>query len=185
MRKIKIPPAFLEWPRFSLVFWSKITEEYFQTESNRYLFSYVSDVKDASGYPNAFYLGVRKGGDQWRLVIKGDDPSKSTSILFATANHQLGWRLFSVRWERGSNTLDFSMDAGRIAKETRKIEYDHWPLAKQNCQFHLGGWQDNWDGGLSLLYFYNFRIFDVLLSDADLQTLLEAEGRLLTGISLP
>ncbi len=178
-RKAKIPPDFLTWPRFTILFWVEITEEFFQSHNNKYLFSYTSDVKDSSGYPNAFFLGVVGRSARWRFVIRGKDPKNSTEINFASAHNLLGWKLFSLRWHRDRRSLDFSIDAGHVFRDTREIPVGFLPEPVPNCEFHLGGWQDNWHGGLSELRYYGFRIYERYLSEGDLETVLSKEKELL------
>jgi hypothetical protein len=182
-KKVKIPATFLKWPRFTILFWVEITEEFFRSHNNKYLFSYTTNVKDVSEYPNAFFLSLVGNSTKWGLVIKGSDPQKAIEkIKFESGNNLLGWKLFSVRWHLDPRTLDFSIDTGRVYRNIREIPIDSWPEPDPNCEFHLGGWQDNWHGGLSELRFYNFRIFDKYLSDEDIETVFDKEhDRLITS----
>ncbi len=36
-KKTKIPANFLDWPKFTIIFWAEITEAFFRTHNNRYL----------------------------------------------------------------------------------------------------------------------------------------------------
>jgi hypothetical protein len=174
-KKVKTPPVFLQWERFTILFWVEITEEFFNSHNNRYLFSYTSNLADKSDYPNAFFLGIEAKSAEWRFIINGDDAQNTTRISFRSAHNLLGWRLFAVRWHKGSRKLSFSIDAGHVHSENREIPASHFPLALPNLQFNVGGWQDNWHGGLSELRFYNFRIFQRFLTDPDLETVLSKE----------
>jgi hypothetical protein len=48
-RKVKIPSAFLAWPHFTIIFWENVTEEFFRSHNNKYLFSYTTNDNDSSG----------------------------------------------------------------------------------------------------------------------------------------
>lgn len=181
-KKIKIPATFLNWQKFTLLFWVEITGEFFQTHNNRYLFSYTTNVDGSTGYPNGFYLGLTGRSTEWRFVVKGTDPKNATEFKFSSSHNLLGWRLFSVRWDQAEKNLDFSVDGGHVFQNTHKIEPDYWPEYNPKRQFHLGGWQDNWAGGLSELRFYNFRVYEKYLSNRDLETVLDKEGHLLRTV---
>lgn len=158
-KKVKIPAVFLTWPRFTLLFWAEITEEFFKTHRNRYLFCYTTNTSDASGHPNAFYLRLVGKSTTWQFVIKGSDSSKQTRFTFSSSQNLLGWKLFCVRWNKNEQKVDFSIDAGHVFQDSKAIPDGFWPENDSNWQFHLGGWQDNWPGGISELRFYNFRVF--------------------------
>lgn len=181
-KKVKLPATFLGWDTFTIVFWVKVNEDFFHTQNNRYLFSYVPDVRDSSDYPNSFFFGIKGGSGQWRFVIKGNDPKNATSIEFGSGDNLIGWKLVAVRWKKSSQLLDFSIDAGHAFREERIIQSDYWPRSVQNHQFHLGGWQDSWDGGLSSLIFYNFRVFVRCLSEPDLETLYGSEKKAMNSL---
>jgi hypothetical protein len=183
-QKAKLPSSFLAWPRFSMLFWVRVTEEFFRSHNNRYLFSYTTDTADSSGYPNAFFLGIV--GGSWRFVIKGAVPTDSAQIDFASANNLLGWKLIAVRWNGVKKHLDFCIDAGHVHREARDLPARCWPESDSQHHFHVGGWQDNWPSGVSGLQFYNFRIYKIYLSDGDLETVLDRESTvLLEGNVMP
>jgi hypothetical protein len=62
-----------------------------------------------------------------------------------------------------------------VLDEERIVESDFWPQATQHEQMHIGGWFDTWEGGLSLLRFFHFRIYDVRLTDVELKHLYKEE----------
>jgi hypothetical protein len=183
-QKAKLPSAFIAWPRFSMLFWVNITEEFFRSHNNRYLSSYTTDVVDSSGHPNAFYLGIAGGSANWRFVIKGASPNDCMEINFASANNFLGWKMIAVRWREDRKHLDFCIDAGHAHREARDVPAQCWPESDSRHQFHVGGWQDNWPGGVSGLQFYNFRVYKTYLSDGDLETALERESKFLRDNAL-
>ena len=75
-----------------------------------------------------------------------------------------------------------SIDAKHVFNAKKNIPKSHWPKASSECLFHLGGWQDGWDGGLSQLYFYNFRVYERYLSSNDIETVFEKEGTILNSL---
>jgi hypothetical protein len=176
-QKAKLPSSFLAWPRFSMLFWVMVTEEFFRSHNNRYLFSYMTDTADSSGYPNAFFMGIV--GGTWRFVVKGAVPADSTQMNFASANNLLGWKLIAVRWNGDKKHLDLCIDAGHVHREARDLPAQCWPDSDPQHHFHVGGWQDNWLGGLSGLQFFNFRIYKTYLSDGELETVLDKESTVL------
>ena len=146
------------------------------------LFSYTTNDRSPSKYPNAFFLGLLQHGDQWKFIIKGEDPSNSNCYEFRSSHNLIGWRLFAIRWQTHDRKLDFSINAGHVFRDNKAIPKTHWPMPESQAQFHLGGWTDSWDGGLSLLRFFNFRIYKRYLSDNDLETLLAQEGESLENV---
>jgi len=178
-KKTKIPANFLDWPKFTIIFWVEITEAFFRTHNNRYLFSYTTNVNDSSGHPNRFSLGLLGRSPEWRFVVKGSDPKNETNISFSSSHNLLGWKLFSITWNKGKNKLDFSIDGGHVFQDSREVLPEYWPQYNPKCQFHLGGWQDNWPGGISELRFYGFRVFDLCLLDGSVETIFSKEGDML------
>jgi hypothetical protein len=178
-KKTKIPAAFLDCPKFTIIFWAEITEAFFHTHNNRYLFSYTTNVNDISGHPNRFSLGLLGRSPEWKFVIKGSDPKNETIITFNSSHILLGWKLFSIIWNKDKSKLDFSIDGGHVFHDTRVVLSDYWPQYDPKCQFHLGGWQDNWPGGISELRYYGFRVFDLCLLDGSVETILSKEAELL------
>jgi hypothetical protein len=177
-KKVKIPSEFLTWNKFTILFWVKITEEFLNSRNNRYLFSYTTDPnskKDRPIYPNAFFLGILGGTLNWRFVVKGPDPSNEKVMRFSSHEGLKGWKLFSIRWETHTETIKLSIDGGRVYANKDILPKASRPIYSKKNFFHLGGWQDTWAGGLSLLDFYNFRVFDTHLTDGELLDLLEAE----------
>ena len=130
-------------------------------------------------YPNAFFLRIDGKSTQWRFAIAGSDPDKSDRILFNTNEALKGWKLFSIRWDSTERILKVDIDAGKVFQDKRKIEADHWPQYDSDHLFHLGGWDNSWPAGLSLLEFYNFRIYDIRLFRDDLNRIYKEEGELL------
>ena len=181
-KKSKIPAAFLDWPKFTIIFWAEITEDFFQTHNNRYLFSYTTNVNDISKHPNQFSLGIMGRTPEWKFVIKGSDPKNETSITFSSSHILLGWKLFSIRWNKDKGKLDFSIDGGHVFQDSLVLLPDFWPQHDPKYQFHLGGWQDNWPGGISELRFYGFRVFDMYLLDGSVETVLSKEVELLRKV---
>jgi len=176
-QKAKFPASFLTWSRFPMLFWAEVTEEFFRSHNNRYLFSHTTNVADSSGYPNAFYMGIVDGS--WRFVVKGAVPTDSLQIKFASANRHLGWKLFAVRWNADKRRLDFCINAGHVHRDTRDVPARCWPESDSQHGFHVGGWQDNWLSGASRLRFWNFRVYKVYLSDGDLETVFDKESTFL------
>jgi hypothetical protein len=177
-KKVKIPPTFLEWKKFTILFWVKITPEFFDTKNNRYLFSYTTDPsmkQKCPQYPNAFFLGIVGGTMNWRFILKGQDPQNETKIIFSTHEGLKGWKFFSIRWETHSDVIKFDIDGGRVYSAKRSASKGSRPAALPDHLFHLGGWQDTWAGGLALLEFFNFRVFDAYLTDGEVLDLFEAE----------
>lgn len=119
---------------------------------------------------------------QWRFIISGDNPEKSTSILFSTNEALKGWKLFSVRWDSKTRFVKLDIDAGRVFEDKRAIDAGCWPQCKPNNQFQLGGWNNTWLGGLSLLEFYNFRIFDIRIFRDDLRRIYAEESELIRKV---
>ena len=155
-----------------------ITEEFLNSRNNRYLFSYTTDTnskKDGPIYPNAFFLGIRGGTLKWRFIVKGPDPSNEMAMHFSSHEGLRGWKLFSVSWEVITETITLSIDGGRVYSNKEILQKATRPLYSKQHFFHLGGWQDTWAGGLSLLEFFNFRVFDTHLTDGELMDFYEAE----------
>jgi len=178
-KKIRLPADFLDWPSFSLVLWVKVTEKFYDADNNRYLFAYTSNASSQSGHPNSFFAGIETGGLQWRLIIKGENPKNETAIRFASGHNLLGWKLFSIRWNRARNVLDFSVDAGRTVHEARTISEAGWPKKCPNEHVHIGSWLDVWHGGMAHLRFFDVRVFREFLADEDLVTIFETQRALL------
>ena len=180
-RKVKIPCDFLrEGHSFTMIFWVQITEQFCNTTQNRYLFAYTTDPTnnpdENKQYPNAFYLGIEGETINWRFMIKGPDPAISTKIPLSTAENLHGWRMFTVRWLAGKRRISLSVDAGKAFNDHTIIKKDGFPTCGgKGHLFHLGGWLDTWKGGISLLKFYNFRVYDVYLSDEDITKIYNSE----------
>lgn len=177
-KKVKIPPDFLTWDRFTIIFWVKITDDFFNSYNNRYLFSYTTDSitrKNEDNYPNAFFLGILGGKLDWRFIIKGNDPKKETKITFSSHEGLKGWKMFSVRWYSSNRKLRLSIDAGKVYNNSKIIDTEFWPVSSPDHLFHLGGWDDNWLGGISMLNFFNYRIYDYHFTDGELQDCYDAE----------
>jgi len=170
-KKIKIPSEFLDWPHFTILFWVNITSEFIETYHNRYIFSYTTDTKTSSKYPNAFYLRLTGGGDEWIFMIKGENPENKNKISFGSSESHIGWKLMTISWDRYYKKLLFLIDAGHTYKYELEIETEYWPKSNSEKLFHLGGWQDSWDGGLSILEFFKFRIFNRRFSMNEISTL--------------
>jgi len=183
-RKIKIPADFLGWEKFTILFWVRTTEEYFASRNYRYIFSYTSNTANASKHPDSFYLGVKGGETTWRFNVSGENPANLESMTWGSGSNLLGWKLFAIRWNSNNSELSLLIDAGRVHRDQRHIQSDYWPRVVSNCQFHLGGWQDDWDGGLSRLEFYNFRLYKQILSSDDIERVMEREGRPLRNTSV-
>lgn len=179
-KKIKFQPKFLEQPQFTLLFWVNITEDFFESENNRYLFSYTTNPDDTLGYPNAFYLQKQGGSMSWRLMVKGSEPQNQTEFLFSTNAALRGWKLFSVRWNEAERTLYFDIDAGSVHSVARRIGQVGWPANVPNNLFHFGGWLDNWPGGLAKLEFYKFRVYYTIVDDATLRRVFEEEKKVVS-----
>lgn len=178
-RKIKIPGDFLAWDRFTLLFWVEVNDQFCDSANNRYLFAHTTDPasKDPSSdnYPNAFYLGIIGNSMSWRLVVKGPEPQNNTTINLATSPTLMGWKLFAVRWDRECRQLDFSIDAGAAFGDRRVLDKKDIPTSPPGTLFHLGGWLDTWHGGLSLLRFFEFKVFDRRLTDNEIRELYRHE----------
>jgi hypothetical protein len=169
----------------SLPFWVDITEEFYWSDNNRYLFAQTSDVSDANRHPNAFYMGIVGNEQRWRFVLKGPDVKNATTINFPRASSLIGPKLISIRWDNHTRILEFDIDGGNALAEERKLDPDYWPRPALNDQIHIGGWFDTWDGGLSLLKFFRIRIYDVRLSDKELNHLYEQERAYVTSRFTP
>jgi len=167
--------------KFTMLFWVDVTEAFYWSDNNRYLFAYTSDVRDENKHPNAFFMGIVGNEQRWRLVLKGPNPENMTKIDFPHSPELVGPKLISIRWNWHNQTLELDIDAGEVVNEERKIEPDFWPQATQHEQMHIGGWFDTWDGGLSLLRFFHFRIYDVRLTDVELEHLYNAEREYVTS----
>ena len=176
--KIKTPSDFLKWDRFTIIFWVKITEDFFSSQNNRYLFSYTTDPttrKNESNYPNAFFLGILGGKFDWRFIVKGSDPKNETKIMFSSHEGLKGWKMFSIRWYSPTRTLKICIDSGKVYNQSKTISNEFWPVSSPDYLFHLGGWDDKWLGGLSQLNFFNYRIFDNHFTDGELRDCFDAE----------
>lgn len=169
--KEKVSAEFLNWHSFTFLFWVDIPQSFYWSDHNRYLFAQTSDLDDAHGHPNAFYMGVKE--QRCRLILKGSDVSNVTEFSFP--GDVQGSRLISIRWSKHTRLFEFDIDAGDTFSEQRVIDDHFWPKPNLNDQLHFGGWFDNWDGGLSLLQFFRFRIFFERLSKPELQHLYKAE----------
>lgn len=183
-QKIKLPAGFLGWEKFTILFWVKTTEAFFESRNNRYLFSYTSNTANASKHPDSFYLGIKGSSTTWRFNMSGEDPANLLNMTWGSGANLLGWKLFSIRWNLSNSELTLMIDAGRVHRDQRTVESGFWPRVVPNCQFHLGGWQDDWDGGLSRLNFFNFRLYNQLLSSGDIERVVEREGELLQSTRL-
>lgn len=178
--KYRVPSEFLEYDYYTLIFWVKIEREYIDSPTNRYLFAYTSnplarDENDKHTYPNAFFL--RKNGEKniIELVIKGPDPCNSTVTSVSVHSGLIGWRMISVRWSQKRELIEFDIDAGLI-RESRVIDELHRPVSISGKDLYVGGWSDDWDGGISRLRFFNFRIWDAHLTDSELKEVYDSEN---------
>lgn len=174
-KKVKVTAGILNLKKFTMLFWVDITEAFSWSDNNRYLFAYTSDIRDENKHPNAFYMGIAGNEQSWRLIVKGTDPQNVTRIEFPHSLELVGLKLISIRWNWHNQTLELDIDAGGVLDEERVVESGFWPQATQHEQMHIGGWFDTWEGGLSLLRFYHFRIYDVRLTDRELEHLYQEE----------
>ncbi len=178
-KRIIISAAFLEWPKYTILFWANISDDFLQSTSNRYLFAYTNNPaapkEESLQYPNAFFSGIVNKSDKWRLIIKGPDPKNNKAINFVSTSDLKGWKLFAIRWSESNEKIEYSIDAGEVLREDRKLPPNNRPRNVPGHAFYLGGWCTAWKGGLSMLEFFRFRVFDTYLSDSELSKLFESE----------
>lgn len=178
-RKIKIPADFFNWQKFTIIFWVQINEDFCGSLSNRYIFAHTSGPKPDSGYPNAFFLGIIGDSLNWRFVINGPNPKNSTKIHLPTNEALIGWKMFAIRWRLSNRTINFTIDVGNVFSTKRTFEPNSFPKYQTDNFFHLGGWLDDWHGGMSMLQYYNFRIYKTYLSDDELNNIFKHEKSIL------
>ena len=185
--KVQIPADFLEKDSFTLLFWAEITEEFLDSSTNRYLFAYTTDPNRQSGktleYPNAFFLGILGGTLKWRFVIKGPNPANGTTVMMSTSKALHGWKLFAVTWSSSRNKLSFTVDAGQVFKDERTLPKESFPVNMDGHFFHLGGWLNTWHGGMALLKFYNFRVFERNLTHNEIRDVYDREFKTIGSIN--
>jgi hypothetical protein len=176
-RQVKMPPIFLAWPRFTLLFWVNINDEFLSSKSNRYLFCYTSNSSSEIDpkYPNGFFLGLLGDTMKWRFVLKGPDPHNATEMNFRTSDELRGWKLVAIRWRASTHDMVLSIDAGKVFIDRRSVNKLSMPVPVHNQILYLGGWGDSWAGGLSKLNFYDFRIYKEIIDDRDLVELHKQE----------
>lgn len=179
--RVKIEPDFLDWEAFSMLFWVRITQNFIDTQTNRYLFSYTTDTTDTQDkehYPDGFYFGIRESdrGYDWEFAVKGPDPQNETLINFPPSEVSEGWSLFSIRWNGSSREikLDITHTDSNIRFESKEksIAINSWPKNVEGHFFVLGDWiqpDPNGISGISLLEFYKFNLFKKLLSDSEVR----------------
>jgi hypothetical protein len=183
LKRVLIKADFLEWDRFTILFWVNITEDFLKTDNNRYLFSYKSATKPIHKYENAFYLGIRKasakeGEKDWRLLVGGEDSNKQENIEFSSNYALLGWKLFSITWRKSNSSISLKIDSGKTFSDSIEVKSDSFPSFINESMFTIGGWTD-WVGGLSYSKFYNFRIYNNSFTDGELSDIYEYENELL------
>ncbi|MFH2065646.1 MAG: hypothetical protein ABIK15_10655 [Pseudomonadota bacterium] len=177
-RMIKIPGDFLSWPSFTIIFWANITEQYFNSSYDRYLFFYNTEKYEKSNYRNAFFLRTKGDSLDWSCFVIGYNRKDPIEIKFSTSWILKGWKFFTIRKSNGTDLI-FEIDAGKTFFDKRAIPSGQWPQSKSNFLFHLGGMESSNQSGLSLLEFRGFRIYNTCLGDDDLKTLYAKESELL------
>jgi hypothetical protein len=185
--RIKIEPDFLDWEAFSMLFWVRITQNFINTQNNRYLFSYTTDTTDTEDkehYPNGFYFGIRESdpGYNWEFAVKGPDPQNKTLINFPPSEVSEDWSLFSIRWDRSSRKIKFDITSvnsnTRFKPKEDFVAIDSWPINVKGHFFVLGDWTQhdpNGISGISSLEFYKFRLFKEPLSDSEVRFIFGTE----------
>ncbi len=181
--RIKIEPDFLDWEAFSMLFWVRITQDFIDTQTNRYLFSYTTDTTDAQDkehYPNGFYFGIRDSN--WEFAIKGPDPRNKTPIKFSPSEVSEGWNLFSITWNGSSRKIKLDITHTdpniRFESKEKSVVIDSWPKNIEDHPFVLGDWTQhdpNDISGISSLKFYRFCLFRKLLSDSEVRFIFGTE----------
>ena len=185
--KIKIPADFLEKDSFTMLLWAEITDEFLASSTNRYLFAYTTDPKTQSAktheYPNAFFLGILGGTLNWRFVIKGPNPVNETTVTMSTSKVLCGWKLFAVTWNLPRKSLSFTVDAGKVFREEKTLGKENIQINIAGHLFHLGGWLDSWPGGMALLKFFRFRVFERSLTVNEIRDIYECECKTMDTIN--
>jgi len=175
-RKFRIPAEILAWNTATIVFWVRLDDEIASSTHNRYLFSYTTDNNDESGHPNSFYLVHQGGTNAWKLkFFRRPDQNERNSISFANGSNTLGTRMFTIRWCAREGWCDLLIDAGRAFRKRAVLDdWDSsWPTPGGG-DIDIGGWRDNWDGGLSRALFTDVRVFDSALTDTELAAIFAA-----------
>jgi len=177
--KYRVRSDFLEYDQYTILFWVKLEKTFINSPTNRYLFAYTTnplekDKENNHKYPNAFYLRIHGKQKRLEYVIKGPDYKNSNVIYINIHQGLVGWKMISVRWFKKRETIEFNIDADFI-KKNKKIDKMHRPLSLSGQDLHLGGWLDDWDGGISRLEFFNFRIFNTHLADSELKEIYDSE----------
>ena len=114
---------------------------------------------------------------KWRFVIKGPNPANETTIMMSSSMALRGWKLFGVTWNSFRKKLSFTVDAGQVFKDERTLPNESFPLNIDSHFFHLGGWLDTWHGGMALLKFYNFRVFERSLTNNEIRDVYARESK--------
>ena len=87
--------------------------------------------------------------------------------------------MFTIGWRLSNRTINFTIDVGSVFSATRTFKPNYFPKYQADNFFHLGGWLDDWHGGMSMLQYYNFRIYKTDLSDDELKNIFKHEKSIL------
>lgn len=98
-KKFRIPSNILAWDAATLLFWVNLDREICNSSGNRYLFSYTTNARDDSGYPNGFYFYHPGGTTHWTFRFHREPSQKNANyIQFDNAPNTTGVCLIAIRW---------------------------------------------------------------------------------------